>query len=57
MLFRVCRRGVPQQWVVLLGDGEYISKEQALLDAIEAASDARGAGNEAEVCDKAVRVY
>ena len=59
MLFRVCRR-VPQQWVVLLGDqlyGEYISKDQALLDAIEAASDARRAEQEAEVWDEAVRVY
>jgi hypothetical protein len=44
----------------LLGDqlyGEYISKDQALLDAIEAASDARRAEQEAEVWDEAVRVY
>ena len=61
MLFRVCRREAPERWVVLLEGrlyGEYLDKEQALLDVIEAATDARGAGYEAEVWDlNAVRVY
>ena len=62
MLLRVCRRGAPERWVILLEGrlyGEYLDKEQALLDAIEAATDARGAGHEAAVWDElnAVRVY
>ena len=62
MLFRVCRQRTPERWVVLLEGllyGEYLDKEQALLDAVEAATDARGAGHEAEVWDElnAVRVY
>ncbi len=42
-------------WVVRLCNntyGEYLSKEQARLDAIDAASDARQAGHEAEVWDR-----
>jgi len=62
MLFRVCRRRAPDRWVVLLEErlyGEYLDKEQALLDAVEAATEARGSGHEAEVWDElnAVRVY
>ena len=62
MLFRVCRKGSPARWMVLVEGrfyGEYIDKGQALLDAIAAATDAREAGQEAEVWDqaRAVRVY
>jgi hypothetical protein len=32
--------------------GEYLDKEEAVLDAIEAATDARASGNEAEVWDQ-----
>jgi hypothetical protein len=61
MLFQVCREGLPAHWVVLVDGqlyGYYIDKDQALLDAIEAARDARSAGQEAEVWDqsRAVRV-
>jgi hypothetical protein len=62
MLFRICRRGMPSRWVVLLDDsfyGAYADKDDALLDAVEAATDARDRGSEAEVWDqiKAVRLY
>ena len=60
MLFRVCRHGAQRRWVVLLGDGlygEYADRDQALLDAIDAAQDARDTGHEAEVWDQAARIY
>ena len=60
MLFRVCRQGAVTRWVVLLGDdlyGEYADKEQALLDAVDAAQDARDRGQEAEVWDQAAQIY
>ena len=62
MDFRGYRRRAPERWVVLLEGrlyGEYLDKEQALLDAVEAATEARSAGHEAEVWDEliAVRVY
>mgnify|MGYP006951349918 CR=1 FL=1 len=60
MLFRVSRQGAPKRWVVLLGEhlyGEYADKDQALLDAIDAAQDARESGREAEVWDQAARIY
>jgi hypothetical protein len=60
MLFRVCQEGSPARWVVMVERklyGEYADKTQALLDAIEAAMDARDAGQEAEVWDGAGRVY
>lgn len=53
--FHVCRQGRDLRWVVRLGDatavyyGDYLDKEQALLDAIEAARDERGSGREARV--------
>jgi hypothetical protein len=40
MEFQVCRRGREARWVVTLGDkvyGAYLDKEQALLDAVDAA--------------------
>ena len=60
MLFRVSRQGAATRWVVLLGDnlyGEYADKEQALLDAVDAARDARDRGQEAEVWDQAARIF
>jgi len=53
---------MPSRWVVLLDDsfyGVYADKHDALLDAVEAATDARDRGSEAEVWDqiKAVRLY
>ena len=60
MLFRICRQGAPTRWVVLLGDrlyGEYADKDQALMDAIDAAQDARESGQEAEVWDQTARIY
>jgi len=62
MLFRVHRDERQSRWVVLVEDqvyGEYLDKEEAVLDAIEAATDARASGNEAEVWDEsqAFRLY
>jgi hypothetical protein len=50
--FQVCRRGREARWVVTLGKtiyGAYLDKEQALLDAVEAARDALASGKEAQV--------
>jgi len=52
MEFQVCRRGRATRWVVMLGHsfyGSYLDKEQALLDAVDAARDALRSGNEAQV--------
>jgi len=50
--FQVCRRGRESRWVVTLGDsvyGAYLDKEQALLDAVDAARDAVQTGCQAQV--------
>jgi len=50
--FHVCRQGRDMRWIVRLGNttyGNYLDKEQALLDAVDAARDARQAGHEARV--------
>ena len=50
--FHVCRHGRGSKWVVMVGDaiyGAYVDKEQALLDAVDAARDALHAGREAQV--------
>ena len=60
LLFRVCQKESPARWVVMIEDklyGEYVDKELALLDAIEAATDARDAGQQAEVWDGPGRIY
>ena len=60
MLFRIFRDEREGRWVVLVGDrhyGEYLDKEEAVLDAIDAAQEARAAGGEAEVWDAAFRLY
>jgi hypothetical protein len=58
MEFRVCRRSRQSRWVVTLGNpryreyslyGTYLDKEQALLDAVDAARDAVQAGREAQI--------
>jgi hypothetical protein len=52
MEFQVCRRGRDARWIVRLGNavyGSYLDKEQALLDAIDAARDAAQCGREAQV--------
>jgi hypothetical protein len=52
MEFQVCRRGREARWVVTLGDavyGAYLDREQALLDAVDAARDALQGGREAQV--------
>lgn len=52
MEFQVCRQGRNARWVVRLGNvvyGSYLDKEQALLDAVDAARDALQTGREAQV--------
>lgn len=52
MEFQVCRQGRDARWVVRLGNvvyGSYLDKEQALLDAVDAARDALQTGREAQV--------
>ena len=52
MEFQVCRRGRDARWIVRLGNsvyGSYLDKEQALLDALDAARDALQTGREAQV--------
>ncbi|HEX3882989.1 MAG TPA: hypothetical protein VHW66_10045 [Stellaceae bacterium] len=52
MEFQVCQQGQDAHWVVRLDDaeyGDYLDKEAALLDAVDAAHDARQTGREAEV--------
>jgi hypothetical protein len=52
MEFQVCRQGRDSRWIVRLGNavyGAYLDKEQALLDAIDAARDAAQTGREAQV--------
>jgi hypothetical protein len=51
-MFQVCQRGRELRWIVTLGDtiyGAYIDKEQALLDAVDAARDSLEAGYQAQV--------
>jgi hypothetical protein len=51
-LFQVCQRGRELRWTVTVGDtiyGAYLDKEQALLDAVDAARDSLQAGSEAQV--------
>jgi hypothetical protein len=60
--FWVCQAGRRSRWVVRLDDriyGHYLDREQATLDAIEAAKDAQTAGKEVEVWDRstAARVF
>jgi hypothetical protein len=50
--FHVCRQDSDLCWVVELDSatyGAYLDKEQALLDAVDAAKDARQSGREAQV--------
>jgi hypothetical protein len=52
LVFEICRQA--GCWVVRLSNdayGEYLNREQACLDAIEAATEARQNGREAEVWD------
>ena len=62
VLFRVSRVGRQSRWVLLVGDrvyGEYLDKQGAVLDAIDAAAEKQEAGNEVEVWDQArsLRLY
>ncbi|MGC2415281.1 MAG: hypothetical protein WA459_21620 [Stellaceae bacterium] len=52
MEFEVCRRARDARWIVRLNNalyGAYLDKEQALLDAVDAARDALTCGREAQV--------
>jgi hypothetical protein len=52
MAFQVCRQGREARWVVKLGNslyGCYLDREQAMLDAVDAARDALQCGREAQV--------
>lgn len=60
MLFRVCRKGSPATWIVVVDGqhyGEYRDKADAVDDATEAAKDACQSGEPAEVWVGEVRVY
>ena len=50
--FEVHQTGRGQDWVVLVGGklyGRYLSREEAVLDALDAAEDVRRSGRAAEV--------
>jgi len=50
--FHVCQQGRDLRWIVRLDNatyGAYLDKEQAMLDAVEAARDAQQAGREVRV--------
>ncbi len=52
MEFHVCQQGRDMRWVVRLDNttyGAYLDKEQAMLDAIEAAREAQQQGRDARV--------
>jgi hypothetical protein len=52
MEFHVCQQGRDMRWVVRLDNatyGAYLDKEQAMLDAVEAARDAQQTGREVRV--------
>jgi hypothetical protein len=52
MEFLVCRQGRYMRWIVRLDNtthGAYLDREQAPLDAVEAARDARESGRETQV--------
>jgi hypothetical protein len=52
MEFQVCLHSSDARWIVRVDDteyGAYLDKEQAVLDAVDAAHDAREAGREAQV--------
>jgi len=52
MEFRVCQQGRDLRWIVRLDNatyGAYLDKEQALLDAVDAAHDAMRRGRQAQV--------
>lgn len=52
MEFQICRRSREGKWVVTLDGsiyGAYVDREQALLDAVDAARDAVRSGREAQV--------
>lgn len=52
MEFQVCQQVDDARWIVRLDDteyGAYLDKEQAVLDAVDAAHDARETGRDAVV--------
>lgn len=52
MEFQVCQQVDDARWIVRLDDAEYgayLDKEQAVLDAVDAAHDARETGRDAQV--------
>lgn len=59
MLFRVCRGERQARWMVLVQDrlySEYLGKDEAVADAIDAVDDTRATGGEAEVWDETTRL-
>ncbi|MGA8398794.1 MAG: hypothetical protein WB697_02835 [Stellaceae bacterium] len=52
MEFHVCQQGRDMRWIVRIDNatyGAYLDKEQAMLDAVEAARDAQQTGREVRV--------
>lgn len=53
--FRICQHGRQPRWIVRREGsiyGDYLDREQATLDAVEAAKDAQGTGQEVQVWDQ-----
>lgn len=60
MIFHLCRSGSSVTWIVLVEGqpyGDYLDRDQAVMDAIDAAQEAREIGGAAEVWEGAIRVY
>lgn len=52
MKFTVCPRSRDARWIVCLGDvlyGSYLNREQAILDAVDAARDAQQCEGDVQV--------
>jgi hypothetical protein len=53
--FEVCWNRLEERWEVRLGTelyGAYLTKQQAILDAMDAAGDAQQGGHDAQVWDE-----
>ena len=59
MEFRICRQETGPEWIVRRDGrfyGDYLDRQQALLDAVEAAGDASDAGQDVQVWDSSTNI-